>query len=134
MPASTKIPSKYKSYIGRVFILRKYRFIPVSEKMKVGKRHFIEREKKLGDVCLVLDETYSRVKVTNLEGGSYWISKYYLRKELEGTVFSKYDNVLSLIDKLLGLCYCNQEDTEIIKEAAKNLRAYADILKPNNKD
>ena len=135
MPANSDISSKYKSYIGRVFLIRKHTYIPASLEKKAGKRQYFEREKTFGDACLVFDETNARVKVTKLGGGFLWISKFYLHKELENDNFIKHDNISEIIDKLIQLGQSEvipEEQSETLYEAVKILRKYADTLKPNN--
>lgn len=133
MPANSEIAAKYKSYIGRVFLLRKHKLIPASLERKAGRRReYFDRMETFGDACLVFDETNARVKVTRLEGGFLWISKFYLHKEVTSSNFSNYDYITSLIDKLFNTAkdiQSNKEQQELLHEVAQALKQYADILK-----
>lgn len=136
MPANTDILPKYKSYVGRTFVLRKHELMPVADDEKAKNRRLCKRKKVFGDACLILDETNTRVKVTTLNSSHLWISKFYLHKELSGKQFKEHDYVLDLSDKLLNLkdvfndLYENNiEAEETFMNAVQILRQYADNLK-----
>jgi len=144
MPANSEILPKYKSYVGRTFLLRKHADIPASDNKKAKNRRTYERSKVFGDACLVVDETNTRVQITTLSAGLLWISKFYLHKELVGQKFRDVDHVVDLSDKLLSLkdvfddLHNNNEEVRgLFEEAAQILRQYADGLKRDiggNKD
>jgi hypothetical protein len=136
MPANSEILPKYKSYVGRAFVLRKHKDIPASEDQKAQKRKNFNREETFGDACLVIDEINARVKVTTLNGGYLWISKFYLHKELVGQQFLEHDYVVDLASELLNLrdvfqdiYESNEEARDSFDEAIQVLRQYADKLK-----
>ena len=83
MTSSYNIPAKYKSYQGRIFILRKHKMISASTEKKFGKRFFYDATKTFGEAVFILDETNSKAQVTTLCGTILWIPKYYLHKEIE---------------------------------------------------
>lgn len=136
MPANRNILPKYKSYVGRTFLLRKHAEIPASKDKHAKNRANYSRTEVFGDACLVLDETNTRVKVTAIEAPFLWISKFYLHKELVGKNFHDHDYVVDLTDKLLtlkdvfdDLYRTNSDAGDAFIEAAQILRQYADALK-----
>ena len=139
MPANSEILPKYKSYVGRTFLLRKHAEIPASTDKKANTRKNYNRVETFGDACLVLDETNTRVQVTALDTTFLWISKFYLHKELVGQKFREHDYIVDLSDKLLGLKDVfddlhnhNAEAQDAFVEAAQILRQYADNLKSDD--
>jgi len=140
MPAKTNILPRYKSYVGRTFILRKHKNIPASTDQQAKNRKSYDREEIFGEACMVVDETNSRVRITTLSHGFLWISKFYLHKELVGQYFKDHDYVVDLSERLIRLkdvfddIYsgdADQRDKKIddILEAARGLRQYADTLR-----
>lgn len=146
MPAKYDLLPKYKSYIGRAFTLRKNWELPASTDKKAQTRRFYKRDEILAEACLVVDETNTRVKVTGKDSRFYWISKFYLHKELVGSAFEDHDYVVDLTDKLLNLTdvfedlYENNDGSDgkkkiqkqtkdLLTDAAQALRQYADTLK-----
>jgi hypothetical protein len=127
MPANRDLPSQYKIYTGRTFILRKHNLIPASKDRKARTRKIYKGKERFGEACLVLDETNSRVKITTLDGNPMWISKFYLLKEIVSDSFKDYDYITALANELI-----NSEDPKQ-QEAGKALKQYADVLKPINK-
>lgn len=138
MPANREILPKYKSYVGRTFILRKHAQVPASDDKLAKNRKLFDRYETFGDACLVLDESNTRVKIPTLDNRFLWISKFYLHKELIGQRFKDHDYVVDLTDKLLSLSdffkdlYDNNQDAQdAFLEAVQVLRQYADDLKPD---
>jgi len=137
MPANREILPKYKSYVGRTFLLRKHRDIPGSDDKQAKQRKNYDRIQTFGDACLVVDEINTRVKITTLNGSCLWVSKFYLHKELVGQQFKDHDYVVDLSAKLLNLRDVfndlydtnNDDAREAFDEAAQILRQYADDLK-----
>lgn len=136
MPANSEILPKYKSYVGRTFLLRKHAEIPASDDKKAKNRRTYQRSEIFGDACLVVDESNTRVQITTLAAGLLWISKFYLHKELLGQKFQEHDHVVDLTDKLLKLKDVfddlhnnNSEAREAFSDAAQILRQYADGLR-----
>lgn len=139
MSAKTEILSKYKSYVGRTFLLRLHKEIPASDDKKAKGRQNYDRYDTFGDACLVLDETNTRVKIPTLDERFLWISKFYLHKELVGKKFRDHDFVVDLSEKLLNLSNyfddlydTNEEAQGAFRDAAQILRQYADGLKDSD--
>lgn len=126
MTSSYDIPTKYKTYVGRVFILRKYKQIPGSRSKIAGKREYFNRKETFGDACMVLDETNSKVKVTCLGKKFLWIPKYFLHKELQNSCLKTIDVITELTNKLVNEQPLKQNEVEAI---ASILRSHADELK-----
>jgi len=118
MTSSYNIPAKYKSYLGRIFILRKHKLIPASTEKKFGKRFLYEAAKTFGEAVYILDETNSKVQVTTLSGTILWIPKYYLHKEIEqqnlNDSFSK-NKINELSSELLASNLSDENKMSIIQ-------------------
>jgi len=70
---------------------------------------YAKRTEELGEVVFVLDETNTRVCVTNLSGNVVWIPKYYLHKEAPSLLYRRLDNLCEALTGILevstGKCY-----------------------------
>ena len=132
MSTNKKLKAKYKSYIGRLFSLRKCTLIPAYDSPKEtwqSKHWVLDREKELGEVVFVLDETNSRVCVLRQGNGVCWIQKYFLHKEIPGVEYKPEDSYNEIIALILGVSKKIREHTELLisdaqalEDAAKNLR------------
>jgi len=136
MPANRKLKAKFKPHVSRTFILRKHEMLPIysigraahGETMK-----YIRRTDELGDAVFILDETNTRVCVTNLFGSAVWIPKYYLHKEAPSLLYQKLDNlcealtgILEVSRNLRGDVVNLQESASQLEDIAKALRTFAD--------
>jgi hypothetical protein len=109
MSSNRKLKSHMKSHVGRTFGTRKYNLITVYDTDRsVGNGRTTHRD-DIGEVVLVLDETNVRVRVTLASGGTGWIAKHFLHKEIKGSLFNDHDGISSVIDKLSGL-YADMTD------------------------
>jgi hypothetical protein len=157
MPAKTDIPAKYKSYVGRLFFLRKHKIIPASLDQKAKTRKDYDRIETFGDACLVLDETNTRVKIVAAGNKILWISKFYLHKEVIDKDLEQHDSITALLETLIGFKDSFQElykkykpiingskkkqqqhekegpSEEFFHELIRQLRNYADVLKNQEK-
>ena len=127
MTSSYNIPAKYKSYLGRIFILRKHKLIPASTEKKFGKRILYEAAEIFGEVVYILDETNSKVQVTTPSGKMLWIPKYYLYKEVESQNLndSLSKNIINELSSDLLASNMSDENkisiTQILKSIADSL-------------
>jgi hypothetical protein len=118
---SYNIPTKYKAYLGRIFILRKHKVIQVSLDKKAGKRFACESIKTFGKAVYVFDESNSKVQVTTLSGATLWISKYYLLKEVETTNLNDSKNKINELCSELIKCNLSDNSKMTITQILKNL-------------
>ena len=141
MPANSEILPRYKSYVGRTFMLRQHKDIYASVDREAKSRRKVSTDKVFGEACLVFDESNTRVKVTTLDGKFLWISKFYLHKELTNGQFQNHDYVVDLSAKLLDLSGYfkfflkrgdEDENVQLLQDAATALRQHADDLNPKN--
>jgi hypothetical protein len=95
---------------------------------------------------LVLDETNTRVRVCDHEGGAIWIPKFFLHKEIKNGEFTNVDALSECVQELLSIAEDMKErnrsrDTEPPPEAfevyaaeleriANFVRQYADYFNP----
>ena len=149
MPAKKRNEPRYKSFLGRIFTLRNHKNIPASRERN-GKR-FKMKPEQLGEAVLVLDESNARVRVCAAEGGSAWIAKFYLHKEINNGEFLNLDAVTETIEEMLSLAediqleasqineegHCSKETLEGYSEQlyrlANSLRHYADLVSPTSR-
>lgn len=79
----TNVPVQLKSYVGRLFQLKKHKTMfgsPVArsgQKVKYSHTDF-------GELVLVLDEGTTKVRVQKNDGFPVWIQKFYLLREVVG--------------------------------------------------
>lgn len=149
MPAKKRNDPRYKSFLGRIFSIRKHKVIPAS-RTEMGDR-FEMTPDQLGEVVLVLDENNTRVKVCVSEGGAAWIPKFYLHKEITNGEFRDVDDLTEMIQELLSLAEDIRfeavqtiEGTSVKREKlepyseelqrlANGLRQFVDRISPTNK-
>jgi len=135
-PANSKLEARYKSYVGRTFLLRKVSSVPITRTTTLAStqgRVFVNRE-QVGDCVLILDETNSKVKVIMAVDASYcWISKYYLHKELENETFEKLDTLSEWTHEILGISEDLEEQPQRymfqvlrLKDMARRIRQVSD--------
>lgn len=103
MSSNRKLKSHMKSHVGRTFGTRKYNLITVYDTDRaVGSGRITHRD-DIGEVVLVLDETNVRVRVTLASGGTGWIAKHYLHKEIKSSSFNEHDGISAVIDHMSNL-------------------------------
>ena len=100
MPANKKLKPILKSHVGRTFGIRKYSLIPVHSTANINSECSTCHRDDIGEAVLVLDETNVRVRVTLASGGTGWIAKHFLHKELKSTFFKKHDILIDVISNL----------------------------------
>lgn len=115
MPANRKLKPNLKSYVGRTFGVRKYNLISMYETERaVGNSRTTHRD-DIGEAVMVLDETNVRVRVILASGGTGWIAKHYLGKEIKSAQFAGIDNLAGLIEKLTTL-YSSLDQNDILSK------------------
>lgn len=131
MPANRKLKPYLKSHVGRTFTLRRVVLIPTYNDAKGDSAGLVNSVEELGQAVLVLDETNTRVCIVKATGGTTWIPKYYLLKEVHSELHKKYD---SLIEVVNGLCLIaktlrtdNNSLAGDIEKIIGSLRSIADI-------
>lgn len=133
MPAKKRDESIYKSFLGRVFTLRKHKQIPGFRNEKSRKEFF--SIDNIGEAVIILDETNTRVKVYCSGGGSIWIPKFFLHNEIKGNDFEIFDSITDCIGEILNLTeeFDNKEKCSNTKKRLQNiafsLREIADTIK-----
>lgn len=100
MPANRKLKPNLKSYVGRTFGIRKYNLISVYENDRSNSESRTYHRDDIGEAAMVLDESNSRVRVILASGGTGWIAKYYLHKEIKSKQFAQCDALATLVEKL----------------------------------
>lgn len=132
MPANRKLKPNLKSHVGRTFSLRKVLYIPTYNDAKGGGAGLVNTSEELGQAVMVLDESNTRVCVVKASGGTIWIPKYYLLKEIQSGLYEKVDhlntciNSLSEISKILRASSNNELCSELEKVII-DIRVYADM-------
>lgn len=132
MPANRKLKPYLKSHVGRTFTLRKVVLIPTYIDAKGGSAGLVNSVEELGQAVLVLDETNTRVCIVKATGGTTWIPKYYLLKEVKSELYKSYDtmaesiNILSEVSKTLRTSNDNSL-AHIVETVIINLRNHADV-------
>jgi hypothetical protein len=133
MPAKKRDESIYKSFLGRIFTLRKHKQIPGFRNLKSKKEFFSIDD--IGEAVIILDETNSRVKVYCSNGGNIWIPKFFLHNEIKGNDFQILDSITECISEILNLTeeinnkekYFNNQKR--LHNIAFSLRGIADTIK-----
>lgn len=149
MPAKKRNDPKYKSFLGRIFSIRKHKVIPAS-RTESGERLGMTPN-QLGEAVLVLDENNTRVKVCVAEGGVAWIPKFYLHEEMTNSEFHSVDDLTETIQELLSLAesirletvrttengFIKREKLEPyskeLQRLANDLRQFVDRINPTSK-
>lgn len=130
MPANRKLKPYLKSHVGRTFTLRKVVLIPTYTDAKGGSAGLANSVEELGEAVLVLDETNTRVCIVKATGGTTWIPKYYLLKEIKSELHKKYDSLTEIINELCliakGLRTDNHHLSIAVENVVNNLREVAD--------
>ncbi len=133
--ANRKLKEKFKSHIGRTFILRKNDLVSTYSVENGFPKKYVKRQEEFGEAVFVLDETNTRVCVTNLLGMAVWIPKFYLHKELsaESTLYARLDHlceaigVVMEVSRNLRIDGVNlQESATQLEKVAASLRQFAD--------
>jgi len=116
MGANRKLKPNLKSYVGRTFGIRKYSLIIIYENERANGNGRTAHRDDIGEAVMVLDESNSRVRIILASGGTGWIAKYYLHKEIKSVQFAKFDALASLIEKLTTL-YDLVDEKDILSKA-----------------
>jgi hypothetical protein len=128
----SKLPLTLKSYVGRIFALRRRAKITASFSQKDGNSAEYPRE-EFGDAVLVLDETNAKVKVLKNDGFVVWIPKYFLLKEIptqqEPELTAVLETVRNMALKLQGKL--TEEEQESVAKAMAAIRALLDKNDPS---
>lgn len=119
----------FKPYIGRIFSLKKTKVIPASEDKFARTRKHYKNAETFGEVCLIVDETNTRVLVTTItEGKMLWIGKFFLAREVVHDSTKKYDYADEVANKLVDFStketYNAQELRQLLIEAAKIIKQF----------
>lgn len=119
----------FKPYIGRIFSLKKTKIIPASEDKFAKTRKHYKNVETFGEVCLVVDETNTRVQVTTItEGKMLWIGKFFLAKEIVNDSTKNFDHADDIANKLVDFStketYDVQELRWLLLEAAKIIKQF----------
>lgn len=122
--------SSLKSYVGRVFALRKRAKITGSLSQKDGNATNYLRS-DFGDAVLVLDETNTKVRVFKKDGFAIWIPKYFLLKEITNETEIKLVEVLDTLRILATQLQGNltTEEQKRVESAMVTIRAMMDCKK-----
>lgn len=130
MPANRKLKPYLKSHVGRTFTLRKVVLIPTYTDAKGGSAGLVNSVEELGEAVLVLDETNTRVCIVRATGGTIWIPKYYLLKEIKSELHRKYDSLTEIINELCLIAKAlrtdNNQLSKTVENVVNNLREVAD--------
>jgi tRNA/tmRNA/rRNA uracil-C5-methylase (TrmA/RlmC/RlmD family) len=117
---------KYKPYVGRIFSLKKTKVIPASEDMHAKTRKHYKNQETFGEICLVVDETNTRVKVTTITEKLLWIGKFFLAKEIEEETYKNQNYINDFANKLINLSttsgYNEAEAKKLFLEAGKLIK------------
>lgn len=113
MPAKKRNKPKYKAFIGRTFTLRNNKIIPGYPTMIGSPTRKDYLRGSLPNAVIIFDETNTQVRISDNNGNTLWISKYYLHNEIINSQFKNIDDLNEYIFELLG-------STEIIKSATKD--------------
>lgn len=100
-----------KSYVGRIFALRKRLNISGSISSKDGHTVQIPRV-EFPDNVFVLDETNTKVRILKSDGFAIWIPKHFLLKELTQPQEPELSNVLDALITLTGKLNVPLSDTD----------------------
>lgn len=143
MPAKRELQNKFKPHVGRIFSLRKVAIIPSYDRPKSAwnqQQQLLDRVSVLGEAVYIMDENNTRVSVLKIDGGTCWIPKYYLHKELitpNDSSNNKVDLYTENIVLLLSIAKkirdnekgnLSLKDAELIEDVAKDLRTITDII------
>jgi hypothetical protein len=131
MPANRKLKPYLKSHLGRTFALRKVVLIPTYADAKGRNAGLVNSIEDLGEAVMVIDETNTRVCIIKASGGTTWIPKYYLLKEVKSEIYHRYDTVNEALDDLSDVSKKlrnseNKELAKVIENVMVNLREIAD--------
>lgn len=128
MPANRKLKPYLKSHVGRTFTLRKVVLIPTYTDSKGGVAGLANSVEDLGQAVLVLDETNTRVCIVKATGGTTWIPKYYLLKEVKSELHKKYDSLLEIVNGLSLIAKTLRTDnSSLAKEVESMITSLRDI-------
>ena len=131
MPANRKLKPYLKSHVGRTFTLRKVVLIPTYTDAKGGNPALANSVEDLGEAVLVLDETNTRVCIVKTIGGTTWIPKYYLLKEVHSELHKKYDSLIEIVNGLGLIAKTLRTDNNSlagdVEKIISSLRNIADI-------
>lgn len=145
MPAKKRDDPRFKPFIGRMFTLRKHKVIP-GYPLVPNRNRTEYTSDHFGEIVLVLDETNTRVRVCDHEGGAVWIPKFFLHKEIKNGEFANVDALSECVQELLSMAEDMKERTKTednespleafevyaneLERIANFVRQYADCFNP----
>lgn len=95
-----------KSYVGRMFELKKYTSIWGSVKLRAGAsgQKIKYSYSDFSDLVFVLDEGTTKVKIQKKDGFPVWIGKFFLRTEVLGDAKIEFrnDQIITTIKSLVS--------------------------------
>lgn len=125
----SKLSFALKSYVGRLFALRKRSNITGSFTSKDGNSSLIPRE-EFPNLVLVLDETNTKVRILKKDGFAIWIPKHFLLKEVLSKPEPEISNVLQVLIMLTGsISTLSQTEQEKVAGAVSIVRNLLDKKK-----
>jgi hypothetical protein len=130
MPANRKLKHHLKSHVGRTFTLRRHNIIPTYKDSNISSSGQLLTLDEIGQAVLILDESNTRVCIVKSSGGTTWIPKYYLLRELKSETFHKYDSLSEAINGLAVIIkQLREQNNEIVNDLEtiiNDLRLLAD--------
>jgi hypothetical protein len=131
MPSNRRLKPHLKSHVGRTFSLRKVNLIPTYNDAKGGNAGLVNSVEELGQAVMVLDESNTRVCIVKATGGTVWIPKYYLLKEVKSELYKKYDALIEAVVNLtdISITLRNENKSTLashVDNVINNLRMFAD--------
>ena len=121
MPANRKLKPYLKSHVGRTFTLRRVVLIPTYNDAKGDSAGLVNSVEELGQAVLVLDETNTRVCIVKATGGTTWIPKYYLLKEVKSELHKKYDGLIEIVNGLSLVAKTLRADNNSLAKEVENM-------------
>jgi hypothetical protein len=93
-----KVPMKLRSYVGKMFELKKSRNIYGSIKSSQGSDKARFGHEDFPTFVVVLDENNTRVRVQRKDGSAVWIGKYFLLQEVIGETTTKETSLYDVLE------------------------------------
>jgi len=126
MPANRKLKPHMKSFVGRTFATRRNNLIFIYENQNGSGARQQKLREEVGEAVMILDETNIRVRITLASGGTGWMAKHYLGKEVKSKQFAGVDSLAGLVNKLTKL-YSELEQSTSPSVKEDDILSKADI-------
>jgi hypothetical protein len=131
MPSNRRLKPHLKSHVGRTFSLRKVNLIPTYKDDRGSSIGLQFAREELGEAVMILDESNTRVCIVKASGGTVWIPKYYLLKEMKSELYKKYDALIEAISHLTEISKTLRNENKSmlavnVDNVINNLRMFAD--------